>query len=220
MARIQDTNCGFGTVLTVSDEIKSQEQVLAEFLAADSPGDWMIHEVGEYLYPESGEQERGDWLDSVFDRVEEERRRFTSTHAGPHQITEFGLEVRKSSKTALNGTYTSLPSPVLLLELCLKIAAVGDDVTIRHRYASGDVCVFESQWPFGMDWAVTATTPMGEMFQDEEEDYMVSEVYDQDSDRPARFKKGGATLVAYAAAVTGVLGGLIAGLIAGGRTKK
>jgi hypothetical protein len=218
---MRDTETSAWTVMFVDEDIKSQEQVLAEFLAADSPGDWMIGEVGEYLYPESGEQERGDWLDSVFDRVEEERRRFTSTHAGPHQITEFGLEVRKSSTAALNGTYTSLPSPVLLLELCLKIANVGDEVTIRHRYASGDVCVFESQWPFGMDWAVTATTPMGEMFQDEDDEdpYFMGELYDQDLDKPYR-QKTLTILAAYAAVVSGVLGGLVAGLFAGSKTRR
>lgn len=207
----------------VGDEIKSQEQVLAEFLAAESPGDWMIHEVGEYLYPETEAPEREDWLDSVFDRVEEERRRFTSTHAGPQQITEFCLEVRKSNNSSLNGTYTSLPSPVLLLELCLKIASVGDDVTISHRYASGDVCVFESQWPFGMDWAVTATTPMGEMFQDDDEDSdedrLVTTLYDQDVDVPRKLANRG-ILAAYASAVSGILGGLLAGLFVGMRSKK
>jgi hypothetical protein len=182
----------------------------------------MIHEVGEYLYPETEAPEREDWLDSVFDRVEEERRRFTSTHAGPQQITEFCLEVRKSNNSSLNGTYTSLPSPVLLLELCLKIASVGDDVTISHRYASGDVCVFESQWPFGMDWAVTATTPMGEMFQDDDddhEDYSAPALYDQEADEPRKLAMHRA-LAAYAAAVSGVLGGLLAGLFVGIKSRK
>ena len=219
---MRDTETSAWTLMCVDDDIKSQEQVLAEFLAAESPGDWMISEVGGYLYPESGEQDRGDWLDSVFDRVEEERRRFTSTHAGPQQITEFGLEVLKSSTSVLNGTYTSLPSPVLLLELCLKIASVGDEVTIRHRYASGDACVFESQWPFGMDWAVAATTPMGAIFQEEEDDeynYDVGDLYDQDLGKPYK-QKALTVLAAYAAMVSGLLGGLIAGFFAGGKTRR
>jgi len=169
-SEIHDTGSPSGTVLFVEDDIKPQDQVLAEFLGAESPGQWLVEEVGVYLYPDADEEDRENLLDSVFDRVNEERARFTTTHVGSHHLTEFTLEVEKNSKMALGGTYTSLPSPVLLLELCLKLAEPGDEIHVTHRYASSDACTFSAQWPFGMDWAVSAATPMGEILNDDGED--------------------------------------------------
>lgn len=157
-------------MLWVEEDIKPQDQVLAEFLAADSPGQWLVEEVGVYLYPDTEDEDRENLIDSVFDRVNEERARFSTTHVGSHHLTEFTLEVEKNAKITLGGTYTSLPSPVLLLELCLKLAEPGDEVHVTHRYASSDACTFSAQWPFGMDWAVNATTPMGEILNDDSGD--------------------------------------------------
>lgn len=166
----------------MEDDIKPQDQVLAEFLAADSPGQWLVEEVGLYLYPDTDDEDRENLIDSVFDRVNEERARFSTTHVGSHHLTEFTLEVEKNAKMTLGGTYTSLPSPVLLLELCLKLAEPGDEVHVTHRYASSDACTFSAQWPFGMDWAVSATAPMGEILNedlgdlgDDEPDYEITQ---------------------------------------------
>lgn len=150
--------------------IKPQTQVLAEYLAASTPGHWMVDEVGEYLFPDGDDVARENGLEDVFDRIDEERRRFSATHIGPSQLTEFSLLVQQRGSTALEGKYAAFPSPVLLLELCLKLAEPGDQITVTHRYGSGDECRFESAWPFGMDWAVLSTTPMAERLSEELDD--------------------------------------------------
>jgi hypothetical protein len=73
-----------------------------------------------------------------------------------------------------------------------------------------------------MDWAVTATTPMGAVFQEEDDDednYFIESLYDQDMGKPYK-QKTLTILTAYAAMVSGLLGGLIAGLFAGGKTRR
>lgn len=147
--------------------MKPQSQVLSEYLAATTPTHWMFDEVGEYLFGEKPEEEREALLDEVFDRLEEERGRLNSMSLGPEDITEFTLRVEKPGGRCLVTSYPVLPSPVLLLELCLKMSAMGDEVVVEHSYVSGDRCEFKSEWPFGMDWAVRATTPMGETLADE-----------------------------------------------------
>ena len=127
----------------------------------------MVDEIGEYLFPDANEQSRDQSLEEVFDRVEGERRRFLGTHLSPDDLVEFSIEVCKSESVTLQTKYSSAPSPVLLLELCLKLAEPGDEVIVKHRYASGDGCEFRSNWPFGMDWSVIATNPMAERLREE-----------------------------------------------------
>lgn len=137
--------------------MKSQSQVLAEYLGASTPGHWLLAEVADYLF---GDPDDLDALEDVIERLDEERPSFASTHLDPAAVSEFTVEVLQRSEVALASRYQSIPSPMLLLDLCLRVAEPGDVVNITHRYGSGLECVFESRWPFGMDWAVRATTCM------------------------------------------------------------
>lgn len=146
-------------------EEKHPERILGEYIAADSPGEWLAEEVGDYLFGGADDESREDGLEQVFLRVDDERRAFVSTQLDPRDLVQFTLEVEHSGQT-MRATFGSIPSPVVLLDACIRIADVGDRVTVQHDYASGDRITFGGNWPFGMDWAVRATAPMGESLLD------------------------------------------------------
>ena len=127
----------------------------------------MVDEIGEFLFHDKDETCRENGLEDLFEKVDSERRRFAETHLNPDSLTEFSLEVIQRGSVSLQAKYSSMPSPVLLLEMCLKLAEPGDEVIVSHRYASEEGCEFRSVWPFGMDWAVTATNPMAERLRDD-----------------------------------------------------
>lgn len=157
-------------------EEKHPERILGEYIAADSPGEWLAEEVGDYLFGEADEEAREDGLEQVFLRVDDERRAFVTTQLDPRDLVQFTLEVEHSGQT-MRATFGSIPSPIVLLDACIRIADVGDRVSVMHDYASGDRITFGGNWPFGMDWAVRATAPMGESLLDgsAEENLGVSE---------------------------------------------
>jgi hypothetical protein len=141
---------------------KDPEMVLGEYLAADSPGEWLVDEVGEYLFPQLDEDDREEGLSRVFDRIDDDRKEFLATQREPGQLVLFSLTVEQTKGTVLRASFSEIPVPVVLLDLCLRVADVGDAVCVEHHYATGDSVEFTSTWPFGMDWAVRATTPLGE----------------------------------------------------------
>jgi hypothetical protein len=146
-------------------EDKHPERILGEYIAADSPGEWLAEEIGDYLFGEADEESREDGLEQVFQRVDEERRSFVATQLDPHALTQFVLEVERPGRT-LRASFSTIPSPLVLLDACIRIAEVGDRVIVEHSYASGDKVNFAGAWPFGMDWAVRATAPLGESLID------------------------------------------------------
>jgi hypothetical protein len=146
-------------------EDKHPERILGEYIAADSPGEWLAEEIGDYLFGEADEESREDGLEQVFQRVDEERRSFVATQLDPHALTQFVLEVERPGRT-LRASFSTIPSPLVLLDACIRIAEVGDRVIVEHSYASGDKVTFSGAWPFGMDWAVRATAPLGESLAD------------------------------------------------------
>ena len=146
-------------------EGKHPEQILGEYIAADSPGEWLAVEIGDYLFGEVADAEREDGLEQVFQRVDEERRVFVATQLDPRALIQFVLEVERPART-LRATFSAAPSPLVLLDACIRIAEVGDRVIVEHVYASGDRVSFAGVWPFGMDWAVRATAPLGESLAD------------------------------------------------------
>jgi hypothetical protein len=149
--------------------MKPPAQVLSEYLATTTPMHWMFDEVAEYLFGDKEREEREELAEDLFERLDDERDRFAASALQDCDLVDFALRVEKPSGRVLETSYVSIPSPVLLLEMCLKVCEPADEVHVLHRYASGDVCDFEARWPFGMDWAVQATTPMGETLQDEGE---------------------------------------------------
>jgi hypothetical protein len=177
-----------------NNDEKHPERVLGEYIAADSPGEWLAGEVGDYLFAEQDEAEREDGLEQVFERVDAERRTFVATQLEPSQLLQFTLEVERAGRT-MRATFGAIPSPVVLLDACIRIADVGDNVIIEHTYASGDQVSFAGAWPFGMDWAVRATAPLGEALlednvsllsfsdDDEDNDDDYTELFDQGSSR-------------------------------------
>ena len=186
--------------LVGNNDEKHPERVLGEYIAADSPGEWLASEVGDYLFGEQDPDEREDGLEQVFERVDAERRNFVSTQLEPSQLVQFSIEVERAGRT-MRATFGTIPSPVVLLDACIRIADVGDQVMIEHSYASGDQVTFAGPWPFGMDWAVRATAPMGETLIEESEnveyallgdgaDLDFAELYDQDADEDALDKLG------------------------------
>lgn len=146
---------------------KHPETVLGEYLAADSPGEWLMDEVGGYLFSGSSEDDRMEATDKVFERVDDERREFISKQLEPDTLVRFSVEIDKNGRT-LRASFSDFPTPLILLDMCLRIADPGDEVSIMHTYANGGNVLFEGLWPFGMDWAVRATAPMGKSFYDEE----------------------------------------------------
>lgn len=146
---------------------KHPEIVLGEYLAADSPGEWLMDEVGGYLFSGSSEDDRLEATDKVFERVDDERREFIGKQLEPDTLVRFSVEVDKNGRT-LRASFSEFPTPLILLDMCLRIADPGDEVSIMHTYANGGNVLFEGVWPFGMDWAVRATAPMGKSFYDEE----------------------------------------------------
>ena len=139
---------------------KHPEIVLGEYLAADSPGEWLMDEVGEYLFGNSTEDDRDESTDRIFEQIDDDRRAYITTQLNPEQLVQFSLEVAKTGRS-LRASFSEAPAPVVLLDMCLRISDPGDEVLITHTYASGAAVVFEGSWPFGMDWAVRATAPMG-----------------------------------------------------------
>lgn len=199
-----------GTVMSVDSSMKPQSQVLSEFLSAATPTHWMFDEVGEYLFGEKPEDEREELLDDLFDRLDEERDRLNTLVLDPLDIVEFQLRVEKPGGRSVRTSYSTIPSPVLLLELCLKMCSMGDEVLIEHVYASGDACGFRSEWPFGMDWAVRSTTPMGETLADEAEEEL---------DEAVSFKTGESrSRIAAIAGAAGVVGAIVGAVF--GRLKR
>jgi hypothetical protein len=142
--------------------MKPPAQVLSEYLAATTPMHWMFDEVAEYLFGDKSREEREELADELFERLDDERDRFAGSALADCDLVDFTLHVQKTAGRVLETSYATIPSPVVLLEMCLKVCEPTDEVHVLHRYASGDVCDFEARWPFGMDWAVRATTPMGE----------------------------------------------------------
>lgn len=149
--------------------MKPQSQILSEFLAASTPTHWMFDEVAEYLFSDKSEEEREELLDELFDRLEDERDVLAVDSFDEFDLVQFTLRVEKAGGRILETSYTTVPSPVLLLEMCLKLCEPGDEVHAMQRYASGDVADFSAPWPFGMEWAVRATTPMGETLAESHE---------------------------------------------------
>jgi hypothetical protein len=147
--------------------MKPPAQVLSEYLAATTPMHWMFDEVAEYLFGDKSRDDREDLAEDLFDRLDEERDRFASSALTESDLVDFTLHVQKTGGRVLETSYATIPSPVVLLEMCLKVCEPTDEVHVLHRYASGDVCDFEATWPFGMDWAVRATTPMGETLHED-----------------------------------------------------
>lgn len=187
-------------------EIKPHAQVLAEYISAESPSHWLADEVGEYLFSDNNDSttrsdvDREDAISEVFERMDEEKGRLAEYAIEPHALLMCEIEVKKSETHAIASYFSRVVSPVLLLDICVRLCQVGDEVSVIHRYASGDVCDFGATWPFGMDWAVEATTPMGKVLA-EQGDLSV------DLDNPPRFLK----YVGYGAAavVSSLLGGLV-----------
>jgi hypothetical protein len=148
---------------------KHPEIVLGEYLAADSPGEWLMDEVGEYLFGNATDDDRDESTDRIFEQIDDDRRAYITTQLNPEQLVQFSLEVEKAGRS-LRASFSEAPAPVVLLDMCLRISDPGDEITISHTYAGGGTVVFEGAWPFGMDWAVRATAPMGKSFSGDEID--------------------------------------------------
>ncbi len=207
-----------------NNDEKHPERVLGEYIAADSPGEWLASEIGDYLFAEHDESEREDGLEQLFERVDAERRTFVETQLEPTQLVQFSLEVERNGRT-MRATFGSIPSPVVLLDACIRIADVGDHVIVEHSYASGDRVTFAGPWPFGMDWAVRATAPLGEALMENNGGVLAlgddfdefaegtHQFFDQGAHSPiwrrgsrrVRNIAAGAGLVAIAAAIAAVL---------------
>jgi hypothetical protein len=191
----------------LNEEIKPHAQVLAEYISAESPSHWLADEVGEYLFSDTNDSaarsdvDREDAVSEVFERMDEEKSRLAEYAIEPHALLMCEIEVMKSETHAIASYFSRIVSPVLLLDICVRLCSVGDEVSVIHRYASGDVCDFSATWPFGMDWAVEATTPMGKVLA-EQGDLSVDL---DDAPRLPRYFAAGVS-----AAVTSILGGLVA----------
>lgn len=157
----------------MNDELKPHSQVLAEYMSAESPSHWLADEVGEYLFSDNNDSvvrsdvDRDEALSEVFELMDAEKDRLSEYALEPHALLMCEIEVTKSETQALASYFSQIVSPVLLLDICVRLCDVGDEVSVIHRYASGDICDFGATWPFGMDWAVEATTPMGKVLAEQ-----------------------------------------------------
>lgn len=141
---------------------KPTEQVRAEYRAAPTPLEWLQQEIADYFAADAPDAPaRATVVDAVRVTAEQSLHEWTSTQLGPSELTEFRFSVHDAAGDETYSVFTSLPSPLALLEAALAECDEGDLVRVQHRYAAGGEAQMEAIWPFGLDEAVRLTRPLG-----------------------------------------------------------
>jgi hypothetical protein len=130
---------------------RSKASVTDRFLAADSPADWVIDEIGEFL---DGDSER---VDELLANLDERSEALTASIIDDNDIIAVEVNV-----TGADGTHTiafrTLPHPVEVLWTLSSYAEIGDTVTVAHHRLDA-VDVAQLRWPFSLDDAIVITSP-------------------------------------------------------------
>lgn len=136
------------------------ESVLAEYLHAESPEDWLVGEVCGYLFQDVPPTELEDRLDH-FDQVMHAERTAMFADEGPGEddIVLYTITVDHGEDEEYV-SFPTCPSAALLLESCLHIAEPGECVQLDVVYGDGTHTRSMLRWPFPMQVAVAATTPV------------------------------------------------------------
>jgi hypothetical protein len=146
---------------------KSADQVRAEFDAASDPDAWFIGELADFFAPDADDDDqRMERVGDVIDRLGAERELFLESVACRDDLVSVDIEFSEPGlEPYRTGTFTRMPSPAVLLEMCTVVCDPTDEVVVRHRYANGLVANLTAVWPFGMDDAVDPTAPIGQALE-------------------------------------------------------
>lgn len=142
------------------DPTPTYDAVLAEYLDAESPEDWLVDEVCGYLFQDVPPTELEDRLDH-FDAVmhAERSEMFADEGPGEDDVVLFTVTVDHGADEEYV-SFPGCPSAALLLEACVHIAAPGECVRLDVVYGDGTHTRSQLRWPFPMQVAVAVTTPV------------------------------------------------------------
>lgn len=140
-------------------ETKSKQQLVTEYLSADTPHDWLVSEIEEYLFPDQGDDVDMDTLQEVFDRLETEAETVNANAYHADDLAVYLISTIRPDGINARFSTASRPTPMLLLEWCIDQCAVGAPVTIQQIYGDGRKDEHRLTWPFSMADAVTVTSP-------------------------------------------------------------
>lgn len=114
------------------DHVRDPQEILGDYLAADTPAEWLFGEISGYLLEGIDGGERAERLEEFFARLPDERAAYLSRQLLPDHLVQFTLRVTGRDGEVAQMSFSELPSPAVLLELCFKLADVGDQITVRH----------------------------------------------------------------------------------------
>jgi CBS-domain-containing membrane protein len=131
---------------------RSKASVTDRFLAADSPADWVIDEIGEFLDGDS------DRVDELLANLDDRSEALNASIIDDNDIIAVEVNVTAADGTTHTIAFRTLPHPVEVLWTLAAYAEIGDTVTVaHHRLDSVDVA--QLRWPFDLDDAIVITSP-------------------------------------------------------------
>ena len=142
---------------------RGPDEVLHEYLEADSPEDWLINEVCSYLFESVPSGELDERINAFDEMIAAERDRLLDD--GPelddvvlYTVTVSHGEDEEDEEEFLS--FRSCPSPALLMEACVHMAEPGELVRVDMVYGDASHSTATLVWPFPIQVAVEVTTAM------------------------------------------------------------
>lgn len=120
---------------------------------------WLLDELEHWLAGDLADgRARTRVVAGTLRAATEEAHRWLEQRCDPDQLVRVDL-VLCGERGHRHSVFTSLPSPVALLLICLDQCRVGDEVKVVQELAKAGRVASSATWPFGMDEAEALTRP-------------------------------------------------------------
>ena len=141
------------------DPQRNYDDVLAEYLEAESPEDWLVWEVCNYLFEDVPHEELDDRIERFDAVMEAERNSLLEEIPSRDDVVLYTVAVDHGDEEEYV-SFRGCPSAALLLEACVGMAEPGEGIEVVMVFGDGTQARQTLAWPFPMEVAVAVTSPM------------------------------------------------------------